>query len=211
MFKFVQSRILWGTLLILGGVALLLQNLIGFNFGSLFWAAVLGLAGVFFLTVYLDNREHWWALIPGGTLLGASGTILVSSFLPNLGNLSGAIVLFAISASFWLIYLLHREHWWAIIPGGVMLSIALLVFLEDFLPGESTVGVMFLGFAGTFTLVALIPTTEGRMNWAWIPAGIMGVMGLFFMASAINLMAFIWPLALIGVGLFFILRAMLRR
>jgi hypothetical protein len=70
---------------------------------------------------------------------------------------------------------------------------------------------MFLGFAGTFTLLALIPTTEGRMNWAWIPAGIMGVMGLFFMASAINLMAFIWPLALIIVGLFFILRAMLRR
>lgn len=211
MFKIFQSRVVWGSLLILAGVALLLQNLFNFEFGAWFWGAALALAGLFFLTVYGSDRQHWWALIPGLTLLGVSATILVGTFLPNAGNLAGSLVLFGIAASFWSIYLFHREHWWALIPGGVLLSVALLVLLEELLPGESSVGVMFLGFAATFTLLALVPTAEGRMTWAWIPAGIMGVMGIFFMASAVNLIGYIWPLVLIGAGLFFILRTLVRR
>jgi hypothetical protein len=35
------------------------------------------------------------------------------------------LVVGGIGFAFWAIYFVKREHWWAIIPGSVMLTIAL--------------------------------------------------------------------------------------
>ena len=212
MFKWLESRILWGTLLILAGVVFFLQNLFNFELGGLFWGALLGLGGLFFIGIFINNRMTWWSLIPGFTLLGVSATILVSSYLPRVGDLLGGVfVLGGIGVAFVAVYLADRRNWWAMIPAGVMLTLSTIVILDQVLGGFGSGGVFFLGLGLTFAVVGLLPTPSGRMTWAWYPAGILFVMGLLISAAAENLFGYIWPIALILGGLILIYRATLSR
>jgi hypothetical protein len=164
---------------------------------------------LFFLTVFLQNRLYWWALIPGFTLFGIAALILVSWLAPGFGEVwGGAFVLGSIGAAFLVIFLLHREHWWALIPAGVMLTLA-LVSTFDAISSSSfdTGGLFFLGLGLTFALVALVPTQHGQMSWAWIPAGIMGLMGMFILASSNGIASYLWPAVLIAGGALLVLRA----
>ena len=209
MTKWLNSRIFWGALLILGGVLFLLQNLFGFQYGNLFWALVMGLAGLFFLTIFFSNRENWWSLIPGFTLLGVGLSISLDTFAPSLSTtLSGPIVLGSIGASFLAIYLLNREFWWAIIPCGVLLTLAIVISLENLLSDMGFVSVFFLGLAATFAFLALVPTHEGRMQWPWIPAIILALMGVIFGAFSGAFMAYLLPVVLIVGGGILIFRTL---
>lgn len=212
MTKMFNSRMFWGALLILGGVLFLLQNLFGFQYGDLFWALVLGLVGLFFLTVFFSNRANWWALIPGFTLLGVALSVSLNLIAPSLSStLSGPIVLGSIGASFLVIYLLNREYWWAIIPCGVLLTLAIVISLENLLTEMGFVSIFFLGLAATFALVALVPTAEGKMQWAWIPAIVLALMGVIFGAFSGAFMAYLLPIALIVGGGILIFRTLAKK
>jgi len=207
MAKWLESRILWGSLLILAGILFLLQNIFAFQFGDIFWTIILGLAGLFFLSVFISNRAQWWSLIPGVTLLSIALMILLSTLFPEVGELlSGSIVLGGIGLSFLLIYLTNREHWWTIIPAGVLLTLALVVGLESLISESDFISIFFVGLGITFAVVAILPTAEGKMRWAWIPAGILVLMGLLFSAFTGDLVAYLWPAALIVAGLYLIFR-----
>jgi hypothetical protein len=69
----------------------------------------------------------------------------------------------------------------------------------------------FLGLGITFALVAILPGTEGQMRWAWIPAAILGLMGLLILIAAEELINYIWPSALIFAGLLLIGRSLRRK
>jgi hypothetical protein len=209
----LEWRYIWGGLLILAGVVFLLQN---FGFigiiSDLFWALLLGAAGVFFLTVFAQNRAHWWALIPGFTLLSIAFLIVSSQLVPGFSDVwGGSLVLGGIGASFLVIYLLERRSWWALIPAGVMLTLAVIAGLGSLLPGLESGGILFLGMGATFALVALLPNPQGQLKWAWIPAGILLFMGLVFVAAAGNIVVYILPLALIIGGGYLILRTFFPR
>lgn len=212
MFNRLESRFVWGGLLILAGVVFLLQNL-GFIgvISDLFWALVLGAAGVFFLTLFTQNRANWWALIPGFTLLSIAVLIVSSLLVPRFSEVwGGSIVLGGIGASFLVIYLLNRRGWWALIPAGVLLTLAVIAGLGSLLPGLETGGILFLGMGLTFALLALLPNSQGQLKWAWIPAGVLLFMGLVFVAAAGNIVGYILPLALIIGGGYLILRTFSR-
>jgi hypothetical protein len=199
--KWLESRILWGSLLILGGLLFLLQNLGILVMGNIFWIVLFGLGSLFFLSFFIQNRMNWWALIPGLTLLSVTLLFALDSAFPTFDeSWGGSIVLGGIGLSFFLIYLVDRANWWALIPGGVLLTLAATVGLEQFFPGLETVGIFFLGMGLTFGLVATLPNPQGEMRWAWIPAGILLLMGVIFMAAAGELLMYLWPLALIIAG-----------
>jgi hypothetical protein len=208
--KWLESRILWGSLLILGGVLFLLQNLNLIEFGGLFWALLFGLGAVFFLSIYFNNRMNWWALIPGIILLSIGISIGVGYLAPDFASVwEGTIILGGIGLSFAVIYLLNRTMWWAIIPAGVMLSLAVMIGLENYFTDADLAGVFLTGLGLTFALVAIVPTPEGRMWWAWIPAGVLVVIGLIMTAAAGSLFQYMWPIALIiggGALIFYTLR-----
>lgn len=207
MVKWLESRILWGSLLILAGVVFLLQNLFNFDIGALFWALLLALGGAVFIIVYINNRAHWWALIPGFTLLGVSATVFLDNYLPMLeGVLGGFFVLGGIGIAFVAVYLSDRRNWWAVIPAGVLLTLATITVVDELLGGFGTGGLFFLGMGLTFALVAILPTPQGRMRWAWYPAAALVVMGLLIAAAAENLIGYLWPAALILGGLVLIYR-----
>jgi hypothetical protein len=212
MFRWLGSRILWGSLLILAGVMFLLQNMGVFRFGDLFWGLLFFLGGGAFLSVFLQDRLQWWAIIPGFTLLGIGAIISLTVLAPGfMAAIGGSIVLGSIGLAFLLIFLLDREKWWALIPAGTMLTLTVVAAISQVLPGMETGGVFFLGLGLTFAVVALLPTNAGRMVWAWIPAGILGLMGLLLMAAAGSMIGYLWPLVIIAAGGFLILRTVLGR
>ena len=204
--KWLESRLLWGVLLILGGVVILLQTLGLFDFSELFWSFALALAGAAFLSVFVQNRQHWWALIPGCTLLSVAGLLIANRLFPQMADLWGGLfVLGGIGISFLIIYLLDRQNWWSLIPAGVMFSLAAISVLDN-MQGIGSGGVLFLGFGLTFALVALMPTPDGKMKWAWIPAGVFLLMGLLMVGFDPRVVNSIWPAALILIGLYIIFR-----
>jgi hypothetical protein len=210
--KILESRILWGGLLVLAGVLFLVQNLGLFRIGELFWVVLLALGALFFLSIFLQNKANWWALIPGLTLISVGIIVLINWISPDHGERwSGSIILAGIGLSFALIYLVARQNWWAIIPAGVLFTLAVIAGLEEFFPALGTAGLFFLGLGLTFALVALLPNPQGDMRWAWIPGGILLLVGAIFLVAGGNLLAYVWPVMLILAGGMFIVRALRNR
>jgi hypothetical protein len=204
----IEPRVVFSLLLIGAGILFLLQNL-GFleGAGSIFWSLAFAVGGGVFLYVYLTDRTQWWAVIPGLTLLGIGEVIAVGHFLPQYDDILGAPVLMVfISISFWIIYLTNRENWWAIIPGGVLLSIGVFIGLEAIFEGVEMVGVMFLGMGLTFVVLAYLPSQESWMRWALVPAGVLFLMGVIFLGSAFAVLEIIGPATLVLAGLYLIYR-----
>jgi hypothetical protein len=213
MVKLLSSRILWGLVLVIGGALLLLDTFGIFQGGALFWTVVSAFAGVLFLAAYINDHNHWWALIPGTIFLALSATIGLNAYLPgfNESSWSGVVILGGIALSFLLVYLAERGNWWAIIPAGVIATIGVVAFVDT---GASTIasgGIFFLGLGLTFLLVAILPTPYGRMGWAWIPAGILGVIGILILMSQENLINYLWPVVLILGGALLIIRSFIRK
>ena len=143
-----RSRVSWWSLLpgiplvLMGGMLAAssfvpkMENLIGPAF-------MLGI-GLAFIFIYLLHNRHWWALIPGVILGGIGVSTGLEVLLPGTrGDLIAFFILGSIGLAFFVVYLADRRHWWALIPGGVLLSVGALV-----LTGE--VAYMFLGMAVTF-------------------------------------------------------------
>jgi hypothetical protein len=210
--RWLESRIFWGSLLILGGVIFLLQNLGILSAGELFWAILFGLAAVIFFSIFVQNRANWWALIPSITLMGISFSVALKWLLPEFGDRwSGSIVLAGIGLSFLVIYLIDRQNWWAVIPAGVLFTLAVVAGMEKRLPEFAMAGVFFVGLGLTFGLVTVLPYPQSDLRWAWIPAGILLIIGFVLLITAVNLLVYLLPVSLILIGIYIILRALRTR
>jgi hypothetical protein len=205
-------RVVLALLLIGAGIVFLLNSLELVEIGALLWAAILAIGGLIFLYVYYGDREQWWALIPGLVLFSLGVLLGVGELLPGLeGGWMGALFLGGLGLAFWAIFLVRREFWWAVIPGGVLWSVALVSGLSTTLSGEVSGGVLFLGMGLTFALLSVLPTPEGRMRWALIPAAVMLILALItFAAAGGALLVYLWPAALILAGLYLLARAFFR-
>ena len=176
--KAATASIIAGTVLVLAGVLLLLDALRVVDTAVLVWPFIFGTAGAAFLAVFSRSRDNWWAAIPGGVLLGlAAVTAATQLWSGAAGDWPGSVFFLFISAGFAAVFLRERAHWWALIPCGVMLTLAAVVALPPALDGTPTAAVLFLGLAATFAALTLTP---GRMKWPLIPAAVLAVLGLSF-------------------------------
>jgi hypothetical protein len=200
-----QSRLIWGGILILSGILFLLQelNILGNAFQYL-WLILMAAGAAVFLWIYFTKKEQWWAIIPGLTLLGLSlsGLDSLINIFPG-SDWTGAVFLGCIGLAFWMVYLRRQDQWWAIIPGGVLLTLAAVAGLDNIL-GWSEV-IFFLGLAGTFALVGILPNQQDT-RWAFIPAAVLAVLGVALFAPFKSVMLVVWPLALIALGVYILFR-----
>jgi hypothetical protein len=206
--KRFDVRAIGGILLIIVGILLLLQN-IGIFVGvvALIWTLIFAAGGAIFLYMFLTTRANWWAIIPGLALLGIAALIALDEFWPQVGEvLGGTIFLGGIGLSFWIIYLTKREHWWAVIPGGVMFTLALVTIASYVLGGGWAGGLFFVGLGLTFVLLYFVPTPQGRMKWALIPAAVLVAMGVLITAVTTGSLAFLGGAILILAGLYLLFR-----
>ncbi|MBN2005974.1 MAG: hypothetical protein JXA21_21630 [Anaerolineae bacterium] len=205
--KGIESKTLLGILLIVGGLFFLMQSL-GLLMLNDLWPIIFAAAGAVFLYNFVRQRQNWWAVIPGMALLGIGTLIAFDQIFPRANDAwGGAIFLGSLSAAFLAVYLRTAGHeWWAIIPGGVLGTLTITILLEPLLGGGFSGGLFMLGLGATFALVYLLPTPAGRMRWAIYPAGILGGIGVLTSIAATQVIRVLGPLALIGLGLYLILR-----
>ncbi len=204
-------RILLGGLLVLIGAAALLDSFNIIPFGGLLWGGLFALGGLAFLVFFIQNRASWWAIIPGVILLGLSTVILISSLFPKFeGSIGGFIFLAAISVAFWLVYGTNNQFWWAIIPAGVMASLAFTVLVDEFTRFDG--GVIFLlGLSGTFALLSILPGLGGNRRWPLIPAGVLFLVSILAFGLESSLSSVVWAVLLIGLGVFLVVRSLLQK
>jgi len=206
----IDRSLLLGLALVGAGMLFLLQNL-GFlgTLENAFWALLFGAAGIGFLAALARDRAHWWAAIPGFALLGIGMLIALGDLAPAFAETwGGALFLGMIGLGFWVVYLVCRACWWAIIPGGALFTLALIAGLSKSLAGEDLGWIFFLGLSATFGLVYLLPTNEGRMRWAIYPAAGLLVMALLMITAMGALVNLVWPMVLILAGMYLMYRTL---
>lgn len=187
-----QWPIIAGILLVAGGILLLFNNLGWADFLgpilSILWAGLFLVGAFLFLTAYLRNRAQWWMLIPAGALAALGATILFS-LIGFLDQFAGAVFLGGMGATFLLVYMLHQENWWALIPAGVLLLLAMVVILGElpFIPSRwsgALQGSIFLGGLGLGFLGVYLFRREHW--WALIPGGVLLVLGTLPIVSEVH-------------------------
>lgn len=193
----------FGALLLVAGVLLLLETVGVLIAAGLFWGALFVVAAAAFWYLFVADPQAWWAAIPGGALAGL-GLVILADEADVAGNdqWGGALFLGGIGIGFAAVYLRDRLRWWAVIPAGVLLTLAVQAGLtEAGLTAPLQGALFFAGLALTFALVALLP--GGPRRWAWIPAAVLGVLAVLSALGATALLAvftYVWPLALIVAG-----------
>lgn len=204
--KAATASIIAGAVLLLAGVLLLLDALRVLDTAQLVWPFIFGAAGAVFLAVFSRSRDYWWAAIPGFVLLGLAAVAFTTQLWPQpAGDWPGSLFFLFISAGFAAVYFRVRASWWALIPCGVMLTLALVVALPPAMEGPPVAAVLFLGLAATFAALTLTPE---RMKWPLIPAAALAVLGLSFaIQSAVNFRAMEYLTAVVplaaGLGLLY--------
>lgn len=206
------SRLFWGVLLLFAGVLLLLEAF-GVTAASPLWALLFLAAGAVFLHAFLADRGSWWAAIPGFALVGLAATSAWETLAPRgYEEQGGALLLVGIGLGFLAVYLSEHARWWAVIPGGAILSVAVVAFLAPLLSGATLAGILFLGLGLTFGLLVVLPTpggrtSGGRMLWPIAPAALGVFVGALVAGGAGWGLAYLWPVALILGGLYLVFRA----
>lgn len=201
-----RRSIVLGGLLIVAGLLFLLSNLGIINIGHYLIGGLFCLGGLYFLSIMLESRNNWWGVIPGVVLLDLGALIILSGLLPyHMSRLGGAFFLGGISLAFWVVYFRMRDYWWAIIPAGVLATLACITLVEFVhLSGMIVPAILFLGIAGTFLLVYFLNGREPRFKWTWYPAAILGVMGTIFLFFAGRFGSVVMPAALIILGIYLV-------
>ena len=195
-----------GIMLFLALVTLLADNVGGEWIGSLF----LFLIGLSFLIVYLNNRTRTWALLVAYIL----GVLAIAPAMSSAGGDTaayfGSIFLLAIALPFFYVYFRYGEkNWWAIIPAGVMTTLAVIAtlgiagWIKDTQTGGYSNAILMGGLAVTFAGIWL----RHAMNWARVVTIILALAAVasVFFASYTEIF---WPVAIILAGGYLLFNAL---
>jgi hypothetical protein len=199
-----KSNLFWGVLLIGGGLLALAQQL-GYTdqFPPLVWVLIFaGVSLVALISYGLSGWREWGWLFPAGIFGGLAATIWLAT--SEIGGFAVAAPLFiGLTIPFAAAYLTDRaRHWWALIPGGVMLFLTLTLLLTDMAGGE-IVGALFL-FMIAAAFLAVYLNQRSRL-WALIVAYVMAVLGVApLMAMGGETAAYFGPIFLLAVALPFL-------
>ena len=168
----------WGVSLLVSGIILMVANLGQFDqwaeYIMLGVIALSALSGIVFLIGYVSNRERWWLWLPATTLLSLAAVVYLGhkGTFPLTWLLS--LLAFGVAVGFFVVYLLDSKHWWAVIPGGLLLALALLIgFATKFSPHDLA-GFFFIALGAVAALIYLVRFGEKE---AW-PAALFTVIFL---------------------------------
>jgi hypothetical protein len=130
---------------------------------------------VSFLSYALGGWKQWGLLFPAGVFGGLAVTIALAT--NDVDNAAvGSPLFFGLLIPFAAAYLTDRKkNWWALIPGGMMLFLAMTTLLVDNVGGE-WVGSMFL-FLIALSFFAAYLNHRSR-NWALLVAYILFVLSI---------------------------------
>ena len=183
-----RSSLFWGILLIGAGV-LALGAQMGYieNLTSTSWIFVFAaISLIAFVSYAMSGWKEWGWLFPAGIFAGLAMVIALAT--NNVETAAVATPLFVgLLIPFVVVFLTDRtRNWWALIPGGVMLFLALVTLLVDTAGGE-WVGAMFLLMIGLGFLAVYF--NDRTRQWALLVAYIFGVLSIAPMLAAFGEMS----------------------
>jgi len=196
-----KHSLFWGVLL-LGAGMLVLAEQMGYldRFAPELWIGIFAVVSVLgFLNYVLSGWRQWGWLFPAGVFGGLA--VIVALAIAGVDTAAvGAPLFIGLILPFAAAYLLDRtRNWWALIPGGVMVFLALTTLLVD-TAGGAWVGAMFLFMVALSFLVVYL--NNRTRIWALIVAYATGVLGLApLMASGGRDAAYFGPLFLFAIAL----------
>lgn len=173
-----RSGLFWGILLV-GAGALALARQLGYIDDSLplVWMGIFAAISLLALVNYaLSGWRQWAWLFPAGAFGGLAVTVALAS--ANLDTSAVASPLFfGLILPFAAAYLTDRaRNWWALIPGGMMVFLALVTLLAGTTASDEWIGALFLFMiAASFLFVYLGNRTR---LWALLVAYVVGVLGI---------------------------------
>ena len=150
-----------------------------------------------------------------GIALIAIGAVVFFAQISDQPELAWVVV--PVLGLIFLIWGLAARTIGLIIPGGILSGIGLGLYfmLQSGVdrPEESSAGIFLLCFAGGWALISLLSlvTQEGFQWWPLIPGGIIGVIGLALLGGGfgqelLKVAGYAWPLILVGIGIYLLLR-----
>jgi hypothetical protein len=183
-----RSSLFWGVLLIGGGI-LALAGQLGYieHLSPTLWIFVFAAISLLGLVSYaMTGWTQWGWLFPTGVFGGLAVIIVLATNHVDSAAV-GSPLFFGLLLPFAAAYLTDRtRNWWALIPGGVMLFLALTTLLIDTVGGE-WIGAMVLLLIG-LVFLAVYLNNQSRI-WALIVAYVFGVLSLAPMLAAFDEMA----------------------
>jgi len=180
-----RPEVALGLALLLSGLLFLLERM-GFPLARPLWGGGMALAGAVLLAMGLRDRTRFLWVIPGGALLGLGAWLG--------GNFGGVSFLGLTGLGFLLAYVLRPSEWWVLIPGGVLLTLALVALVEALWPDLDAARLLFLGFAATFGVLFAL-----GHRWALWPA--LGLLvPLAFWEGVEEALGYLFPFALVFLG-----------
>jgi len=205
-----RSRNWWAlipgaVMFFLAMVTLLVDNTSGEWVGSLF----LFMIGLSFLVVYLNNRTRTWALLVAYIMGVLSLAPAMASGGGDTAAYFGSVFLFAVALPFFILYFRSEKNWWAIIPAGVMTTLAVIAgaaiagWIQDGNDGGFANAFLMGGLAATFAVVWL----RHAKDWAKVVTFVLAALAVasVFFASFTDIF---WPVALILGGAYLLYNAM---
>jgi hypothetical protein len=169
-------------------------------------------AGLFFILaatfgfVYASHRAFWAGLVSYVMIVLGIVVLTSMSLRPEL---TGSIMLFAISLPFFLLYFRSPgDRWWALIPAGILGTTGLMVAVL-LIPGLSNSAYSdraaqafsYFGVAATFSVIWL----RHRQRWASIVA-FLALMIASIVGFGSDFQQF-WPLLVILIGIYMLYSA----
>lgn len=209
-------RTIFGVVLILAGFLLLAQRLgyIGGQWDDAIRALVFGVGTIYFASIFIGNRSRWWAALLAFIFLSFTASQFIEVFFPAIpGYFASISILLFMGLGFFAIYFANKEMWWALIPGGVMLSLAAVTSVEEIFPQLpfDAAGLLFIGLGLTFLTLYFLRVPGTRLFWAIYPAVSLLVFGLFVAFEGEEIWNVVWPALIVLLGIYFIFGALRKK
>jgi len=203
-----RNRQGWAAGLVISGLLLLIWNfdlLAPYEpWTQLLLALLLLVIAVGFFSGYLGGSQ-WWRLIPAWIMSALTTMVLLNTIPAVSPETLPALLFVGIAAGFIHIYLRQRqEHWWALLPAGFTLVIALLIAASALTHNITILGALLFGGMGTVFLTIYLLSPGAQQWWSLIPASVLLIFGLLILTSQSegeqSIMRW-WPILLVLAGL----------
>lgn len=208
MKRLSRSGVGWAIGLVASGLFLLI-----WNFGLLApyspWTEVLLALLLLAVTVgffsgYLGGHE-WWRLIPAWIMAALTAMVLLNITPAIADEVVVAVLFVGMTAAFVHIYLLDRyENWWALLPAGFTLVIALVTATSALTHNISLLGSLLFGGMGMVFFVLYAMSRGMHHWWSLIPGSVLLIFSLVILTSqSAGESSYLrwWPVLLILGGL----------
>jgi hypothetical protein len=192
-----RPRVLGAFALIAVGVLGLLSSLgILDGLGGLFGLLLFGGIAVFAASQGRRTGNFFWR-VAAYPLFG----LAIASVAPS--SIGGAAFLGSLGLAFGLAWRDDERRWWALIPAGTLLALAVTALVDGTRIGAAASGSVFLlGLAATFYFLTRLRVEPQR--WAIFPAGALALLAI---VSASTVGGWLFPLAFIAAGVYLLWRS----